>query len=433
LPERFVFYPANLYPHKNHEMLLQAVRRLHDRGCDCACVLTGHPTDPGTPIEERIAAHGLRESVLWLGHVAPAALRYLYEHAVALCFPSQFEGFGMPLVEAMHCGCPIVATPVASIPEVVGDAGLLVPSSAAALADGVERLLAEPHLRQDLIAKGRDRANCFTAQTLATTTLQGFHDAVTLFRKQPQQVSTPRLSYVVRAFTGGPALARTLASLCYELRDHDEILVLGDRQRMGADVRALCDNLESVRFLSAENWIETVSHEIVCYLREGDHLLEGAAQSILGTFTESPGWQAVVGEALAATARGRYLASRFVLPRCVQQLPSANVLPAVVFWRSDFLRKHRELLGPRFRAGPLLAQAGSSVQWLERTLAAVETSVEARYDGPRLTRRLTGALARVVRHFPGAKRAVVKLLPRRFEAVLRGWYVGAVRPHPARG
>src|SRR5262249_3814939 len=54
LPERFVFYPANLYPHKNHETLLQAMRILRDRGLDCGCVLTGHPTNPGTPIEERI-------------------------------------------------------------------------------------------------------------------------------------------------------------------------------------------------------------------------------------------------------------------------------------------------------------------------------------------------------------------------------------------
>src|SRR5581483_7723122 len=425
LPERFLFYPANLYPHKNHETLLQAMRLLRERGQDCACVLTGHPTDPGTPIEERIAAHGLHDRVFWLGHVAPAALRYLYEHAVALCFPSQFEGFGMPLVEAMHCGCPILATPVASIPEVVGDAGLLVPQSAAALADAVERLLAEPRLREELIAKGHARARCFTGQALAKMTLRGIHDAVTRFWQQSPAAVPPRLSYVVRALTGGPALARTLASLCYELRDHDEILVIGDRHRISEEVHTLGDNLESFRFLAAENWIDAVSNEIICYLREGDCLLEGATQTVVDTLAAVPGVQAVVGEALSVTAQGCYHASRFVRPRSRQQLTRANVPPPVVFWRGDFLQQHRELLGPRFRAGALLAQAGSSVRWLERTLAAVETSMEARYDGPGLVRRLAGALARVARRFPGTKRAVVKLLPRRFEAILRGWYVGA--------
>jgi glycosyltransferase involved in cell wall biosynthesis len=434
LPERFVFYPANLYPHKNHEMLLQAVRILRDRGSDCGCVLTGHPTHPGTPIEERIAAHGLRDRVFWLGHVAPGALRYLYEHAVALCFPSQFEGFGMPLVEAMHCGCPVLASPVASIPEVVGDAGLLVQPSAPAFADAVMRLLAEPRLREELAAKGRARAERFTARALAETTLRGIDYAITRFTGFHHNKATrSRVSYVVRVYAGGPALARTLASLCYELRDHDEILVIGERRRMDAAVLALCDNLEAVRFLPPGNWIDAVGNETVCYFREGDHLREGASQAALAAFAESPGWQAVVGEALAVDARGRYVAGRFVPPRSPQQLQGIAVPPATVFWRRSFLQKHGGMLSPRFRAGPVLALAGGAVRLLERTLAAVETVVEARYDGPGLARRLVGSLGRAARRFPSARRAVIKLLPRRLEAALRGWYAGVVRPQAVRG
>jgi glycosyltransferase involved in cell wall biosynthesis len=430
LPKRFVFYSANLYPHKNHETLLQAMRILSDRGLDCGCVLTGHPTNPGTPIEERIETHGLQERVLWLGHVSPGALRYLYEHAVALCFPSQFEGFGMPLVEAMYCGCPVVATPVASIPEVVGEAGLLVPSSAPALADAIARLLAEPRLRDELAKKGRARARLFTARTLAETTLKGINDAVVLFKKgRPEEPSRGRVSYVVRSYTGGPALGRTLASLCHEARDHDEVLVIGDRSRMSAGVLALCDNLEAVRFIPPGDWIGAAGNETVCYLREGDHLREGATRAALDAFAEGPAWQAVVGEALAVDAHGRYIANRFVPPQSPQQLQDDAVPPAVVFWRRDFLRKHRELSAPRFRAGPLLALAGGQVRVLERTLAAVESAVEARYDGPGLARRLAGSLARAALRFPSAKRAVMRFLPRRLETVLRGWYLWAVRPY----
>jgi glycosyltransferase involved in cell wall biosynthesis len=434
LLERFVFYPANLYPHKNHEILLQAVRILRDRGIDCACVLTGHPTQPGTAIEERIAAHGLRDRVLWLGHVAPAALRHLYEHAVALCFPSQFEGFGMPLVEAMHCGCPILATPVASIPEVVGDAGLLVPPSAAALADAVGRLIAEPRLREELAAKGRARAGRFSARSLAETTLRAIGDAVAAFTEsRTAQPSGRRMSYVVRASAGGPALARTLASLCYEACDDDEVLVIGDRRRLGARVLALCDNLEAVQFIPPSDWIEAVGNETVCYLREGDHLREGATRAALDALAEEPQWQAVVGEALAVDARGQYRAGLFVPRRSLPLFQGAVVPPAVVFWRRDYLLQHRAMLGQDFQVGPLLALARGRIGVLERTLAAVETAVEAGNGGPGLARRLAGCLARAARRFPSAKRAVVQFLPRRVEAALCGWYFGTVRPQDSRG
>src|SRR5437763_9081565 len=116
LPERYVFYPANLYPHKNHPALLRAVRLLYDRGQRVSAVLTGQPAEPGTDIEAEAKAAGVKGQVLWLRHVPSAALRYLYEHALALCFPSRFEGFGMPLVEAMRCGTPVIATPAARVP-----------------------------------------------------------------------------------------------------------------------------------------------------------------------------------------------------------------------------------------------------------------------------------------------------------------------------
>jgi len=276
------------------------------------------------------------------------------------------------------------------------------------------------------------------------------------------------MTYIVRAFSGGPALARTLTSLCYEARDHDEVLVIGDRGRMCAKVLALCDNLESVRFLRNEDWIDEVGNETVCYLREGDQLREGATRAALdalgvcptsiagwaghscpaerdksvpptrpfrldGPLAESPGWQAVVGEALAVNDRGTLQATRFVPPRSLQQLQTSEVPPAVVFWRRDFLREHRELLGKRFRPGPLLAAARGQVRVIERTLATVDTAVEARYDGPGFAWRLAASLARAVRRFPSAKRAAVKVLPRRLEAVLRGWYVWAVLPQHGRG
>ena len=164
LPERYFFYPANLYPHKNHALLLDALRLLRDRGVDCGCVLTGQPVQPGVDVRREITARGLDDRVVWLGHVSPAALRRLYENAAALAFPSQFEGFGLPLVEAMACGCPVVATPSGSVPEVAGDAALLAAGTREAFADALGRILADNGLREDLIARGRIRVARFSAR-----------------------------------------------------------------------------------------------------------------------------------------------------------------------------------------------------------------------------------------------------------------------------
>ncbi len=94
-----------------------------------------------------------------LGQVSDAALRALYEHAVALAFPSRYEGFGLPPVEAMECGCPVIISDQPALLEVAGDAALVCgPDDIDALSGLIARLFAEPALRADLARRGRARA-----------------------------------------------------------------------------------------------------------------------------------------------------------------------------------------------------------------------------------------------------------------------------------
>jgi glycosyltransferase involved in cell wall biosynthesis len=133
--EPFLLYPANAWRHKNHPRLFAAFAEVRRERPDLRLVLTG-------------AGHGgltLPDGAESLGHVSLDRLVELYRSAAALVYPSLYEGFGIPCVEAMACGCPVAASNVASIPEVCGDAAVYFdPLDPESIADGIRRVLDAP-------------------------------------------------------------------------------------------------------------------------------------------------------------------------------------------------------------------------------------------------------------------------------------------------
>ena len=114
------------------------------------------------------------ERVEWKGHVERDKLADLYRGAAVLVFPSRYEGFGLPVVEAMASGTPVVATTAGAIPEVAGDAAVLVePGDPVALAGGIERALAD---RERLVAAGLERARRYTWAETARQTLEVYRE-----------------------------------------------------------------------------------------------------------------------------------------------------------------------------------------------------------------------------------------------------------------
>jgi glycosyltransferase involved in cell wall biosynthesis len=132
---RFLLYPANAWKHKNHARLFEAFTTVRAERPDLGLVLTG-------------AGHeglSLPDGAESRGHVSLEELVGLYRTAAALVYPSLYEGFGIPCVEAMACGCPVAASNVASIPEVCGDAAVYVdPLDPESIADGIRRVLDHP-------------------------------------------------------------------------------------------------------------------------------------------------------------------------------------------------------------------------------------------------------------------------------------------------
>lgn len=145
----FFLYPAITYPHKNHELLLRAFAAVAKERPDALLVLTGGPAQMEQQLSELAQSLGIRDQLRRLGRIDRGDLNWLYKHAVALTFPSRFEGFGLPVLEAMGHGCPVIAAATTALPEVVGASGVLLsPDDADAWAAAMIELLTDDARRE---------------------------------------------------------------------------------------------------------------------------------------------------------------------------------------------------------------------------------------------------------------------------------------------
>ncbi len=166
----FLLFVGTIEPRKNLPRLLRALRRLRRRRPVPPLVVAGRPGWAyGTTLDLLRADPGVR----LLGHVDDPTLAALYRGATALCMPSVYEGFGLPVLEAMVAGLPSLVGNQGSLPELAGGAALEVdPTDVGSIADGLARLLDDDALRARLIAEGRERARHFTWEAAATRTLE---------------------------------------------------------------------------------------------------------------------------------------------------------------------------------------------------------------------------------------------------------------------
>jgi glycosyltransferase involved in cell wall biosynthesis len=122
---------------------------------------------------------GLHEDVLFLGYVEDEVLCWLYQNCFAFVYPTVFEGFGLPVLEAMSLGAPVITTAVASLPEVVGEAALLVqPHDEPGLFAAMRRIQVEESLRRTLQEKGRSRSRKFSWESTASLVLSGYEEVM---------------------------------------------------------------------------------------------------------------------------------------------------------------------------------------------------------------------------------------------------------------
>jgi glycosyltransferase involved in cell wall biosynthesis len=163
----FVLYVGNIKPHKNLERLIDAFGRVRAAGSgELRLIIIGDELSKYPPLRQAVHRHRLDKHVRFLGFQPYETLTAFYRLARAFAFPSLYEGFGLPPLEAMACGTPVVTSDVSSLPEVAGDAAILVdPRSPESIAEGLHRALSDEPLRRELVAKGLARARHFSWDT----------------------------------------------------------------------------------------------------------------------------------------------------------------------------------------------------------------------------------------------------------------------------
>jgi glycosyltransferase involved in cell wall biosynthesis len=180
LSSPFVLYAGNIKPHKNLGRLIEAFSLLRQRGAgETKLLIIGDEVSKYQNLRRLVHRYQLHQYVRFLGFVPDDTLAVLYRLASVFVFPSLYEGFGLPPLEAMAAGAPVITSNVSSLPEVVGDAALLInPLDASAIAGAMARVLEDPALRADLIRRGHERVKTFSWQEAAARTYAAYSDIV---------------------------------------------------------------------------------------------------------------------------------------------------------------------------------------------------------------------------------------------------------------
>jgi glycosyltransferase involved in cell wall biosynthesis len=178
IDKKFLLYVGRPMPHKNLERLIEAFERLRVRHSDLTLVLAGRKDANYERIEDNAYVQGMK-GLLFTGFVSDRRLRWLYENCEAYVFPSLSEGFGLPGLEAMRHGAPVVSSNATCLPEIYGPAAhYFDPNDTQAIADAIDEVLTDKKLRSALVKKGRSQVEKYSWRRMAEQTLAVYNQVL---------------------------------------------------------------------------------------------------------------------------------------------------------------------------------------------------------------------------------------------------------------
>ncbi len=339
----YFYFPANLWPHKNHVNALKALERTLQRvSRPVELVLSGHP-EGWTTLQQQFPDLPVRH----VGFVAPKIVRALLKHAKALVFFSLYEGFGMPLLEAFAAGTPVICSNTTALPEVGGDAVLsCAPDDVEAISELMVRVLQDTGLRQTLVARGKERLGSFSWKKSASALNQAFERVDR--QAQARLDEKPLVSIVTPSYNQGGFIRETIESVLNQSYENIEYLVIDGGSTDGT--REILKSYGS-RFLwvsepdrgqtHAINKGLALAHgEILAYLNSDDVLEPDAVEKAVRFLTTHPDIDLVYGKAYYVDKDGNitgfyntddYSFDRLMYDNCICQ-PAA-------FWRKGIVER----------------------------------------------------------------------------------------------
>jgi glycosyltransferase involved in cell wall biosynthesis len=180
LPAQFWLYVAHPYPHKNHIRLFAAYKKFRETSqCRWPLVLRGDRAKGSEMLDREALDQGVAESVMWLPRLPVVDMARLYSAATAMVFPSLYEGCGIPVLEAMACGCPVTASDISTTKEFAGDATLMFDATNVdAIASAMRRFASDSALRVSCAAKGLIKAEAYAPKEIAGKLLAAYRSTV---------------------------------------------------------------------------------------------------------------------------------------------------------------------------------------------------------------------------------------------------------------
>ncbi len=180
LPQDFILNVGVVEPRKNLTLLLKSYQQLHSQGISLPLVIVGGLGWMYEDVFRQVESLGIKEQVYFTGYVPDHDLPIIYNLARVFVYPSIYEGFGLPPLEAMACGTPVITTAVSSMPEHVADAGILIPpQDENALTNALQKLINDSTLQEELSSKGPERASQFTWKRTAQETIKVYQSVLT--------------------------------------------------------------------------------------------------------------------------------------------------------------------------------------------------------------------------------------------------------------
>jgi glycosyltransferase involved in cell wall biosynthesis len=306
LRDDYIFYPANFWPHKNHEALFHAFADARHKLKRLSLVLTGAKDNRMDTLQLLAKKLGIDSVVRYMGYVPKEDLPYLYRGARALVFPSLFEGFGIPIVEAFCCECPVICSNTTSCPEIAGDGALLVdPSNPHEISAAIQKLDRDESLRTKLVNTGRILADQFRDNQLAEKTLERL--AATIERSRREIASThvlPRISIVTPSFNQGKFIQETIDSVLSQDYPHLEYWVMdgGSSDRTVDILRASGPGVQWVsekdngQADAVNKGFASATGDIIGWLNSDDTYLPGTLAYVGEYFANHPSVDVVYGD-----------------------------------------------------------------------------------------------------------------------------------------